>query len=82
MGRRILVISLEFLPLWFGEGVHHYRVTKDPLPDDAKIIDARVSHFAPRGLQLIVESAAWEELPEGSPIPRIEPMFTRIDPQT
>jgi hypothetical protein len=81
MGRRILVISLEFLPLWFGEGVHHYRVTKDPLPDDAKIIDARTNQYRP-GLHLLLESAAWEGPAEGEPIPYVEPMLTRIDSQT
>lgn len=80
-GQRVLVISFEFLPLWFGEGIHHYRVTKDALPADTKIIDARASHFDPRGLHLLLESAAWEGPAEGELIPRIEPIFTRLDTQ-
>jgi hypothetical protein len=82
-GQRILVLSLEFLPLLLGEGIHHYRVTKDPLPDDAKIIGGQVYRLVePLGLHLILESAAWDGPVEGGVIPRIEPTLTRIDPQT
>lgn len=77
MGRRILEIADVFLPILMGAGEKHYEVTKDPLPDDCRIINAKM-HFRGCGTQtlvLLLESGEWDDAPalEQS---RVEPIFT------
>jgi hypothetical protein len=79
MGRRVLRISARFLPVLMGEGVHHYFVGKDALPEDSRVVDASVNFRATHGadeLVLLIESDYWEEA-VGVPAPVIEPLFIR-----
>ena len=76
--RRIIISSVLFFAL-FTKGrhpAHSYRVLENPIPDDAKLIDARVQHNPETGeatcIELLVESsefsavelsAIWDEIP-------------------
>ena len=74
MGLRIIEISGEFLR-WMHQGEHHYRMTV-PLPDDAKVVNARFEF--PQKVELLIESAEWSEVEDGGVIPHFDPMFQRI----
>jgi hypothetical protein len=73
MGRRVLVIADTMFPAFFGRGLKAYRVTKDALPDDARVIGARVEFN--RNILLLVESAEWADEPGGNEPTRISPMM-------
>lgn len=80
-GRRVLVISDTFLPVIFGEGVHHYRVVKDALPSDCRIVNALFEFPNVAGanrVKLLLESNEWEEVENNQPYPEIDMMFSTI----
>jgi hypothetical protein len=76
--RMVLRIGSGFLPRLFGEGLHAYRVTKNPLPMGTEIIGATMSPDL-RSVVLLLESPAFPETAEPDPYPEIEPLFTRVD---
>jgi hypothetical protein len=84
MGRRILKTSDVFFPWLLGrEGEHHYRVTKDPLPADTRIVNVQCQ-FIGLGRQDIVfllESSEWEPAKDGDPYPEISPAMETIYPK-
>ena len=55
--------------------LRHYRMTV-PLPDDAKVVNARFGF--PQKVELLIESAEWSEVADGAVIPHFDPMFQRI----
>jgi hypothetical protein len=81
MARRILNIADAFLPSLLGSGVRRYEVTRDALPADCRIINAKVDFGGGPGHQtlvLLLESAEWDESPEGGRIPEIMPLITDL----
>jgi sirohydrochlorin ferrochelatase len=80
MGRRVVEMSDIILPLFFGEGVHHYRVEVG-LPKDVRIVNA-VFEFPQRAghevVKFLLESDEWEEPAEGQPYPRFDPLQKTI----
>ncbi len=82
MGKRILLIARDFLPVLMDATEHHYRVKKDPLPCDCKIIGCEIRFAEIHGadhLVLLLESPEWEEVPNG-PALVISPLFERVYP--
>ncbi len=75
--RKFLRIGSGFLPMLMGDGLHSYRVTKDPLPADTVILGATMEPGL-RAVVLLLESPSFPETIEGSPYPEIEPQFTRV----
>jgi hypothetical protein len=74
---RLLTIGDGFLPMVFGGGDHHYSVVRDGLPADARVVGCR--HWDWR-LELLIESESFDVVPDGQPIPAIEPIFLSLRP--
>src|SRR5947207_2436466 len=83
MGQRILTISGELFPqLFLGE--KHYRVIRDALPDDTKIVNVKLNFMSeerPQDVSFLLESKEWESVPDGQRIPDIEPTFQSLYPK-
>ncbi len=74
-------MSDVFFPMLFGSGKHHYKVTRDAMPEDTKIVNVQV-RFLGEGCQSIcflLESAEWEPNEDGKPYPQFSPVMTRIE---
>ncbi len=82
MGRKILAMSRPFfLDLWKG-GESHYRVVKDPLPDDVRLVKVSMDlFFGVDTVAFMLESDEWPEVPSGHNVPQIEPIFETIHPE-
>lgn len=76
--RKILRIGSSFLPCLLGRDVQPYEITRDPLPPDTRIVNARMGDDF-RTLILLLESSEFEEVPEDSPYPEITPLITAIE---
>jgi hypothetical protein len=82
MGQRIVRMSGQFFADMFGTGKRSYEVVENPIPIDAKIVNARVAfpYLAGTGdLEVLLESAEWPDTPEGKPIEEVMPTMRRID---
>jgi hypothetical protein len=67
MGQRILRISGQLFVDLFGAGKRSYEVIEDPIPEDAKIVNAMFSFGYSSNSDLLVvklESAEWPDTPE------------------
>jgi hypothetical protein len=76
----MLQMSDSFVATLFGPGVHCYRVVRDELPADARVIEAVMlegDDTDPR-LTLILESAAWAGAEESAPA--LTPHFAALEP--
>lgn len=60
--RKILRISNRLFPSIFGDGPKSYEVIKDGLPQDARIVDTRLSGDGGT-LELVLESESFESVP-------------------
>jgi hypothetical protein len=82
MGRRVLRISdTLLLEMLRQDHEAHYRVIKDGLPADAKIINFAMegAWTCGRGVAaLLLESAEWEPSPEGKPYPDVTPTLQSL----
>lgn len=76
MGRRILHISGNFFTLFFSGGEKHYRVIRDAIPGDARIVNVRLGW--PDVLEILLESPEWEDNREGDVYPPIEPRIETL----
>jgi hypothetical protein len=76
MGQRILRITGQLFVDMFGPGKRSYEVIEDPIPDDAKIVNAVFSFGYSSNSDLLVvklESAEWPDTPDGQLIEEICP---------
>jgi hypothetical protein len=65
---RLLEVAPELLAQFMKDGTGLIQVIANPLPDDARIVDARWS-FSKQCIELIVESKSFPELHEGDHVP-------------
>jgi hypothetical protein len=85
MGRRIMVLSDSFLAMLLSGGEHHYRVTGEGLPGDARVIGAQAEfvNWHCLRINLLIESAEWPEGAEGAAYPlatlQIEALYPKDD---
>jgi len=73
MGRRVLRISTGFLPLLMGKGLHHYSVFKDAVPEDCRVLTAKIEGG---DLVFLVESEEWGPS-DGTLAPEVRPCLVR-----
>jgi hypothetical protein len=74
---RLLRITSELFVGLFTKGLHPgYLVTKEPIPDDARIRNVRLGW--PDYVELVLESEEFEDLKEGDPIPSMTPVIERV----
>lgn len=83
MKRKILKISSDMLATMFETGKRAYEITKDGIPRDAFIADARLElarsfdgFNVPPVALFVIESNEFPELAEGEKIPDMCPMIT------
>lgn len=85
MGKRILRIADALLLDILRAGKElHYRVSKDGLPPDVKIVDFRMEgHWRQQrgNVLLVLESEHWQPAREGERIPEIEPILETLYPR-
>lgn len=74
--RKQLVINVDFLPALLGEHGQLHQVTKDPLPDDSRVIGCRMDD-PHRNFILVIESQEFEPVSDGCPLPEILPIITQ-----
>jgi hypothetical protein len=71
MGRRTLTITDTFLPVIFGDrdAVTSWAVIENPLPEDARIINAQMRFIGMnwQELVLLLESSEWDPPEDGHP---------------
>jgi hypothetical protein len=72
-------IGSGFLPVLLGQGVHSYRVTKNPLPADAEVIGATMSPDL-RCVVLLIQSETFAAVPDCEHYPEIEPIMAAVKP--
>lgn len=74
--RKRLAIGVGCLPLFMGEGEHHYSVSA-PVPMGTAIVGC---HMDPNGWQcwLLLEHESFPETPEGAQFPELCPQFFRV----
>lgn len=77
---KIFRMGTSMFAMIFGGGLQFYEVIRDPLPRDAKILS--VDHNLIRGdtITFLIASQEFDDVPENSPWPEIEPIFRKIDP--
>ncbi len=71
-------ISTNFLAMLMSSGIHVYRITKDPIPRDAKVVAVHYGESA-WYLDLWVESESFAPITEGGVVPYIDPGFEAPD---
>lgn len=62
-------------------GEHHHRVVEDAVPEDARVTHATLDYTGRPGendVAFVLESPQWGDVPEGEPIPDIEPVFETL----
>ena len=80
MGCRIIEIADTFLQVLLSNEDHHYRVTRNPLPKDARIINCSMK-FIGSGYQtlvLLLESEDWPKNHPGKPYEVIDMQFQTL----
>jgi hypothetical protein len=81
MKYKILRISPGLIFDLLSSGSHpkeSYSVTGDPVPNDAKLINAKLPvHGWPSTIELLLESSSFEDVPEGDKIPFLEPIVEK-----
>jgi hypothetical protein len=76
MKHRILPVSATLVfALLRGEQLA-YRVIKNEMPEDAKLVNVR--HGWPDTIELLIESETFEDIPEGAKIPFFVPEFESV----
>jgi hypothetical protein len=76
---RRLTISPEILFMLFAPGPHSgYTVVDHAVPADAELVNVR--HGWPNVIELLIESADFEELSEGAIIPELAPLVVQSLP--
>jgi hypothetical protein len=71
MGRRVLRISAELVADWckaFTGPTYHFRVVKDALPADARVVSVTGSPGRPNTVEVVLESAAWPAAGDGAEV--------------
>ncbi len=81
MGRRILEMSDGFLPMLLDQWPKHYRVTKDAIPADTRVLSVQVRFIGQdhQNVLFLMESSEWEPVEEGMPYPEFSPTITTIE---
>lgn len=84
---KTLIISPELLLELFHSGFHPphgYEVIADAVPPDAKLVNVQhgVKHGWPSGIEILIESAHFEEVNEGADIPTLSPVIRSLVNQT
>lgn len=79
--RRIKVLRISGPMLFgiFGEGDRAYRVMKDGIPPDAKVVFAEWDFLASE-LHVLLESEQFPEVEEGMPYPELDTRLETINP--
>jgi hypothetical protein len=82
MGQRIVRMSGQFFADMFGAGKRSYEVIENPIPADARIVNARVAFPSFEGtgdLEVLLKSSEWPDAPEGERIAEVIPVMRRTD---
>jgi hypothetical protein len=76
MRRKIFNITADAIIQLFSAGVHRpYRVVRDPLPADSRIVDCRFNGFDRNVVSILIESSEFPQVPEGQLFPPINPLL-------
>lgn len=78
--RKIVPVCGALFAQMFHAGPHDgYDVVANALPSDARLVGARMADFGhPDTFELLFESAEFEPVADGQPIPRLAPTMRRV----
>lgn len=75
-GRKILYMSDIFFAMLFSEGEHNsFKIIKDGLPKDSKVIDAKMDKFS-NEITFLIESEEFEVKKDDEKLEIINPIFS------
>ena len=87
--RKILYISREMFVGLFKAGSHAWEIMESPLPADARIVGSEYADTVLRGglkypecVVLTIESAEFDPVPAGQPLPEIEMVLRTLPAPT
>ena len=70
-----VTVRLGKASLQIPKQTQYYHVSKDPIPDDARVLSVRYSPYRSETVEVLLESKSW---PDADPGTRVEPHISAI----